>query len=147
MGIHLPPQSGTYALILRQKRGATIKIGKFGTFDFKRGWYVYIGSAFGPGGLCARTGRHLKRDKTRRWHIDYLTATLHLSRIWLTICPQKQECHWADLISAMGGKTLIPGFGASDCSCSAHLFFFQQFPSLSVFRRQTNVPVRVIKTR
>ncbi|MED5219495.1 MAG: DUF123 domain-containing protein [Candidatus Neomarinimicrobiota bacterium] len=49
---------GTYALILFNSSAATLHIGALGTVDFSRGYYVYIGSAFGPGGLKGRLRHH-----------------------------------------------------------------------------------------
>jgi len=40
--------------------------------DLLPGYYIYIGSAFGPGGVRARMLRHLRADKPKHWHIDYL---------------------------------------------------------------------------
>jgi len=66
---------GTYALILHlSKKLERIEIGKLGRFAFDAGFYVYVGSAFGPGGLKARLQRHLRTDKPLHWHIDLLSA-------------------------------------------------------------------------
>jgi len=40
------------------------------------GWYVYVGSALGPGGLAAKVGRHLGGRKMCRWHTAYLRAVI-----------------------------------------------------------------------
>lgn len=138
----MKPSPGTYALILYNKRAQTISIGKLGIFAFPRGYYVYTGSAFGPGGLAARTGRHLKPHKPLRWHIDYLTVRLPVIRIWLTRHPKTCECAWAGHFQTLGGSIIVPGFGASDCRCCTHLFFFKKMPMVSAFRKLT-APVRV----
>ena len=58
--IELSNQSGTYALLLKLPKQGQLQVGALGTFAFQAGWYVYVGSAFGPGGLAARVGRHLR---------------------------------------------------------------------------------------
>lgn len=50
---------GTYVLVIRLREPQEISVGRLGVFPFHHGYYVYIGSAFGPGGLKARIRRHL----------------------------------------------------------------------------------------
>lgn len=138
----MTPCTGTYALILHNRRARTLSIGKTGLCTFPRGYYVYTGSAFGPGGLAARVGRHLKPQKSLRWHIDYLTTRLPVVRVWQTRHPDRQECIWAGHFQTLGGKIIVPGFGASDCGCSSHLFLFEKMPMVSAFRKLTT-PIRV----
>ncbi len=40
-----------------------IQIGKLGQFKFKKGYYAYVGSAFGPGGLNSRIKHHIESKK------------------------------------------------------------------------------------
>jgi Uri superfamily endonuclease len=54
---HLP---GTYALVLSSSSDRRIRIGKFGLLHIRPGFYIYVGSAFGPGGLGARIAHHRK---------------------------------------------------------------------------------------
>ena len=49
-----------------------IDIGSLGRFDILPGFYAYVGSAFGAGGLRARIGHHLESTAWPHWHIDYL---------------------------------------------------------------------------
>jgi Uri superfamily endonuclease len=35
----------------------------------------------------------------------------------------------------------MKGFGASDCGCASHLFFFESRPSLVAFRRRIRATV------
>ena len=44
MEIH---DKGNYCLIIKMKNDCTIKIGAKGNIDFKKGYYVYVGSALG----------------------------------------------------------------------------------------------------
>jgi Uri superfamily endonuclease len=45
----IEPKPGTYALILSCTSNARIKIGLLGAMQLQRGYYVYLGSALGPG--------------------------------------------------------------------------------------------------
>lgn len=65
---------GTYFIVCEAKTPRNIRIGARGLIAFNAGFYLYVGSAFGPGVIKARVGRHCLRRKTARWHIDYLTA-------------------------------------------------------------------------
>jgi Domain of unknown function DUF123 len=71
-GAMIPASPGTYALVLRCSTTRTVRIGRIGTIRLMPGWYVYIGSAFGPGGLRARIGHHTARAARPHWHIDHL---------------------------------------------------------------------------
>jgi Uri superfamily endonuclease len=65
---------GTYAIVLRSQTLGPVRIGKLGTLRLQEGFYIYVGSAFGPGGLQARIQHHLQRARRPHWHIDYLRA-------------------------------------------------------------------------
>jgi len=41
---------GTYALILRSEKRSRIQAGRWREIDVEPGYYIYVGSAFGPGG-------------------------------------------------------------------------------------------------
>ena len=70
----LPSLLGTYALVLRVSGCPEIAVGKLGVLAAQPGFYVYVGSALGPGGLAARVGTHYRHAKRLRWHVDYLRA-------------------------------------------------------------------------
>jgi Uri superfamily endonuclease len=57
-------EPGTYALLLKLDKQERITIGKLGTFDFPAGYYLYVGSALGPGGLRARLARHRRGSES-----------------------------------------------------------------------------------
>jgi Uri superfamily endonuclease len=61
----MSPRQGTYALVFTAKRKKRLIIGKLGTLTLQPGYYVYVGSAFGPGGLKARIGHHRKNFLTK----------------------------------------------------------------------------------
>jgi Uri superfamily endonuclease len=119
---------GIYCLIFTNP-ACTVTVGSLGPVPFAAGWHIYVGSALGSGGL-ARLERHsvLSQTKDRRpkWHVDYLSVSrsfcLHFTVHALT--EERLECR---LAAALGGKN-IPGFGASDCDCSSHLFYRRRNP-------------------
>jgi Uri superfamily endonuclease len=117
---------GTYLLILRLERDIVgLPVGKLGALDFPAGYYLYVGSAFGPGGMPARLAYHVRREKARpHWHIDYLRTQGHLEEAWCVACSERLERLWVDALSAERVvQTIAPGFGASDSPCKSHLFF------------------------
>ncbi len=115
---------GTYALILRAQERHAILVGKLGWMEVLPGRYVYLGSAFGPGGLRARVGRHLRGAGVQHWHIDYLRRVTTVEEVWYTLDPKPQECEWAKVfMHSCAAGIPLPGFGSSDCHCPAHLFY------------------------
>ena len=132
----LPAGPGTYAVLFRVRGEHAIAVGRLGRLVLRTGWYVYVGSAFGPGGLAARVGRHLRPNKTARWHVDYLRAAAEPVGIWTSTDPVPREHNWAAVFQGLPGASIpLPGFGASDCRCAAHLFFFRRPPDPDRIRR------------
>jgi Uri superfamily endonuclease len=135
----LPSRPGTYALLLASQTEQNLQVGRLGSIRLLRGFYVYVGSAFGPGGLNSRVTRHLSAHKKHRWHIDYVRTATKPVAVWYTLDLNRQECRWANVISCMAAATVsVTGFGASDCACRSHLFYFEERPSLPVFRREVH---------
>jgi len=138
----LPEQPGTYALILRLPQPTTISVGKLGTFAFRAGWYAYPGSARGPGGLAARVSRHVRTSKTLHWHIDHLRAHAAPVAVWYATGAERRECRWAKGLAELpGASTPVPGFGASDCRCPAHLILLPARPDRLAFAQIVDGPV------
>lgn len=112
--------TGIYFLIVRIDPSARIPVGKLGKITFKRGYYIYVGSAMGPGGLKARVERHLRRKKKLHWHIDHLLEVGAVRKVLLLQTSDNIECRAAAHL--MCELEVIKGFGSSDCSCMSHLF-------------------------
>ncbi len=130
------PLPGTYALIFSAYQKSHLKIGKLGTLHLKPGFYIYVGSAFGPGGLKARIAHHCEKPARLHWHLDYLASLLKLTEIWYTYDPIHREHQWAKTIASTRGASVpLDGFGSSDCRCKSHLFYFDTVPSGRSFRR------------
>jgi Uri superfamily endonuclease len=128
---------GTYTLILTSEICKSVEIGKLGTLLIEPGFYAYVGSAFGPGGLKARLKHHIRHPARPHWHIDYLSPFLKIKEIWHTNDRIRREHHWAEIHSRTRGALLPqPGFGASDCRCRAHFFYYRTKPSGRHFRRK-----------
>ena len=140
----LPGQPGYYALILSLPTPRQLSVGRLGEAVFPEGVYVYCGSAFNPGGIRARLGRHLHHQRSRpHWHIDYFRrCTDVLGACWLNAqsvvdqsdhaAPDSLECRWSQaLMNNPSACIPLPGFGSSDCQsgCGSHMVTFQKNPS------------------
>jgi Uri superfamily endonuclease len=108
---------GSYALLLSLDRRRVVDVGALGPVDLEEGTYVYCGSALG--GLEQRLGRHFRREKKARWHIDHLLAAGSAFGAFV-FEEADAECQAAEFMTARGRP--VPGFGCSDCSCPSHLF-------------------------
>jgi Uri superfamily endonuclease len=118
-------QKGIYQLLIYLSKSTRIIIGKRGTFRFPRGYYVYTGSA--KNGLAARVKRHLRKEKKRFWHVDYLLCHASVRGAYLSPNEKADECSIAQrTLNSPEAKVIVPKFGASDCNCSAHLVFFKR---------------------
>ena len=136
--IFMKKESGTYVLVLQVTHTAKIQVGALGEFSLKPGFYLYVGSAHGPGGVAARVKRHLSGEKKTHWHIDYLTPHAPIIEVWYAYGERKLEHTWASILEKMtGNRNNLKGFGSSDCSCKTHLFFFGTRPSLQEFQKTT----------
>jgi Uri superfamily endonuclease len=121
---------GTYLLILQLDQSLDqLPVGRLGTFTFPPGYYLYVGSAFGAGGLTARLNHHQQLEKVRpHWHIDYLRPHTHLREIWSIVSRQRLEGFWCQSL-VKHFDVPVRGFGASDSPCVAHLLYSSIFPA------------------
>jgi len=143
------------------------------TFVLSQGHYLYVGSAFGPGGLGSRVGRHLSlQPKRRHWDIDFLLSGRPrpaLVEAWgLASNGAGDECRWATIIARSSGVVPLVGrlglrdrrdrgFGAGDCrnrcgcrsdspaTSRTHLFGLAWRPTLRGMRQLLGVPLVRIK--
>ncbi|MCB1772920.1 MAG: GIY-YIG nuclease family protein [Gammaproteobacteria bacterium] len=114
---------GTYVLVLRCNKTMPLAVGRWGTLQVRPGTYLYVGSAFGPGGVAARVSRHCRGSVARHWHIDYLRAETVLESAWFSHVPDRLEHSWAAALGDCADWQAVTGFGCSDCRCVSHLFF------------------------
>ena len=131
---------GTYVVIYHLPRAVNgLKVGGLGTFDFPAGYYAYLGSAFGAGGVRKRTHRHLTRQSERpKWNIDHLKPLCVPVAVWWTHDRDKVEFDWAAILEKLPGAFIpAPGFGSADNDeAEAHLVHFDDVPSINTFRRR-----------
>ena len=118
----LSPDQGTYALIMNCRKSTRLSVGKLGHMLLQPGFYIYVGSSRGPGGIRARVSRHRRRKKKLHWHIDYLRQQTALIETWTMTGTTNYEHDWAAALAAKY-TTAHKRFGASDCRCSSHLFY------------------------
>lgn len=98
-------------------------VGSLGMVELPRATLLYIGSAFGPGGLAARLGRHASLDHVRHWHLDYIRPFTALAGAWVCTSSHRLEHRWACAVAGVPSVSIPANrFGASDCRCSSHLF-------------------------
>lgn len=136
---------GTYVLVLSSRSADLIQIGRLGALQLQSGFYVYVGSALGPGGVRARLAHHLKLSRRPHWHIDYLGAHTSVEEVWYRLDTRRLEHIWAERIGlAKVASVPLVGFGSTDCGCESHLFFFQQRPSSERFRQVLGTGIRTV---
>jgi len=101
-----------------------VRVGQLGEVSFKKGDYIYIGSAIGC--LEVRLRRHLKKDKKSFWHIDYLLENKKVKILQIWTIDKKMECQTAEVFCQDPTTEIIKkGFGSSDCKCVTHLFYIK----------------------
>ncbi len=118
---------GAYLLLAQLDRDCLLEIGALGALTFKKGYYVYVGSA--RKNLESRLARHHRRRKKMHWHIDYLLTRVDRLRSFPIRTPRNIECLLAADLAGMADHG-VARFGSSDCRCPAHLFFFLHNPLL-----------------
>ena len=140
------PYSGTYIVILKIGTSQDIEVGRIGSHSFKKGYYFYVGSAHGPGGLKARLTRHVKKGKSKHWHIDYIRDAGSIISILVQYSKEKKECSWAEKLNSSGLFAIpIYRFGSSDCSCESHLYYSKKRLTLKILQNIISEPFENIR--
>lgn len=116
---------GSYLLILELRRNRKISVGQLGTLLFKKGFYIYVGSAMAH--LSQRIERHRRLQKRHHWHIDELRAKTHFKTALPIRSSTRLECEISEALFRICEWT-VPRFGCSDCCCSTHLFGMAENP-------------------
>jgi sugar fermentation stimulation protein A len=117
--------SGCYIVILRLEKETEITVGELGNIVFRKGYYLYAGSA--KKALTKRLERHQRLRKNLFWHIDYLREKASFYKGLPIRTSEDIECALAAGIQKMTDWS-IRGFGCSDCSCKSHLFGMNEDP-------------------
>jgi Uri superfamily endonuclease len=113
-------RKGTYILFMTFNKPVGVVAGALGECRLDPGDYCYVGSAMG--GLDQRVSRHLRGEKTVRWHVDYLTIKADGMRAYESYPDFIPECELGRIAVGCGASSAIEGFGCSDCKCRTHLF-------------------------
>jgi len=85
-------------MVLSSRSTYLIQIGRLGALQLQSGFYVYVGSALGPGGVHARLAHHRKLSLRPHWHIDYLRAHTKVEEICYRLNTRRLEHVWAEHI-------------------------------------------------
>jgi len=146
--------SGYYLVLLYLPADRSVETGALGSIHYRRGWYVYVGSA--QRGLTARINRHRRKGrKKKHWHIDYFREACQ----WVGAFPIREPAPVRVGPAGVGARSTDPGmidreevinreeeiaaafesladlavprFGASDSRRASHLFWFREDPRLS----------------
>jgi Uri superfamily endonuclease len=110
---------GIYALLINLITNEKIKVGSLGVVHFRKGDYIYIGSAMN--GITGRIKRHLRDEKKIHWHIDFLLKHTKISKAYYLEGEKRKECLLARGLAAQ--FDVVKKFGSSDCNCKGHLFY------------------------
>jgi Uri superfamily endonuclease len=116
-----------------------LAIGRLGEFIIIPGFYAYVGSACGHGGIRARVSYHLESITQPHWHIDYLLSLATPIEVWYAISDRKLERDWAKILQySPKFHTPIPRFGSSDYhrTRSTHLFYSKRRPLFRWFEEE-----------
>lgn len=116
---------GSYILYGELVKDISLTVGSLGRLAFKKGYYLYTGSAMNS--LRARLKRHINKNKTFRWHIDYLILVLKGLKPIPVRSSEPIECKLSKELKNLYYEE-IPEFGSSDCGCNSHLYCTDKDP-------------------
>ncbi len=121
--------SGIYQLLIRLSGTRHIRVGKLDRIEFRKGYYIYTGSA--RKNLFQRLRRHFQSEKKLFWHIDYLLKYGEIVAFYYEKYAPNLECGLNRQTHArLTGASFIPGFGCSDCECDSHLIYIPDCTNL-----------------
>ena len=128
---------GIYVLIVAIDRNISINTGALGNLNFEKGLYAYVGSA--QNNLEERVKRHLRKEKAKFWHIDYLldSPNVKVLKVFCKRAGKPKECEIAKELARKGFP--IRGFGSSDCKCESHLIKVEDYEFLREHMKETAV--------
>lgn len=117
--------AGIYVLIIQVGEDIKVSVGAVGRMAFTKGLYAYIGSA--QTSMKQRIKRHLRNEKRKFWHIDYLlnNSAVKIVKVFFKEAGKAEECKTAKTIGERNRP--VNGFGCSDCNCKSHLFHIQNY--------------------
>lgn len=136
---------GTYIFFSQLPIAKEICINQKGrTHHFQCGWYAYVGSAFGPGGLKSRLNRHFYGSGRAHWNIDFFRqGVLPHNTAWVSCYHHYLESRWAAVFQLMQGVLFpVANFGNADRrgttalpgTAATHLFHLRRKPRMVAFQ-------------
>jgi len=130
----IPSAKGNYIIVSVIKDPARVSPGPLWQEGLlSTGYYLYCGSAHGPGGLRSRIGYHTKVKPKKHWHFDRLRDHLDLVEVWWNTSEKNHECIFSQCLQRHERSDVpLHGFGSSDClnGCASHLIRFPLIISL-----------------
>lgn len=106
------------------------------------GYYIYVGSAFGPGGFTYVWDDTCVRRRNCAG-TSIICASLRSGRVWWTCDPVRRECEWASKLRELPGAVVpMAGFGWSDCGCESHLVWVNTTVEFGKGMKYTRYPIR-----
>lgn len=123
---------GSYVLVMKLDKDSKIRVGRLGPTVFRKGYYCYVGSALNN--LEKRVGRHMAKNKRKKWHIDYFIDKSRVMGVSLFPNGKRMECDLGRFLEYLS-EGIVKGFGCSDCKCKSHLYFFKSNP-LNILNEQ-----------
>ncbi len=127
---------GTYIILSEATTPFQCRIGKLGELKGAKGYYLYVGSAQGSGGLKARVRHHLRISSKPHWHFDYIRPYLSLKWIWFAESRIRYEHQWALALENLpASRCVLEKFGATDCNCKSHFYYFKNPPDIAAFKK------------
>jgi Uri superfamily endonuclease len=130
---------GIYVLVIQVSGDIKVCVGALGEMAFAKGLYAYVGSA--QINIEQRIKRHLRIEKRKFWHIDYLidNPAAKVVKVFLKEGEKAEECKTAKRLSRKSEP--VAGFGCSDCNCKSHLFHIKNYQfiqeAMQVFPKET----------
>jgi len=130
---------GIYVLVIQVSGDIKVYVGALGEMAFAKGLYAYVGSA--QINMEQRIKRHLRNEKRKFWHIDYLidNPAVNVIKVFLKEGDKVEECKIAKRLSRKNKP--VAGFGCSDCNCKSHLFHIKNYEfiqeTMQVFPKET----------
>lgn len=115
---------GLYIAVFYLSEEQFLSVGRLGKYTFKPGYYFYVGSA--KKNLSSRLKRHSLKEKPLKWHIDYLSVKAKMLGAVIIEDQERKECEIAAEMAQLFSRPAAD-FGSSDCRCSGHLFFHENF--------------------
>lgn len=116
-------------LFIKVRQKFSTPVGARGERAFDAGYYLYVGS--GKKNLIQRIRRHLKMEKNRYWHIDYLLASKMASIQDINLSEKSEDEVVEKLEQSEGINAYDDFFGASDSKRLSHLFYCHDYDTVT----------------